>query len=249
VVVIDDLDTLPARLPHDHAHELVERLEHVLRGAGESGILVAASTQRLTGLTSRLVDLLPRRVVLPMPSRADHFAAGGEPDHFSSDAPAGRARFDGLSIQVALAAAPVVAAAPPPSPWAPRGRLTGFVARRSPAARGALAAWEGRGIRIATLEAYAADPSVSADGPLVLTGEPDDWQRHWRVLAEVRADHDLVVDAACGAELRMLTGSRALPPYCEPGRGRAWLMSAGADPVRIVLSPPDLPPDRRGEVS
>lgn len=249
VVVIDDLDMLPARLPHDHAHELVERLEHVLRSAGESGLLVVASTQRLTGVTSRLLDLLPRRVVLPMPSRADHFAAGGEPDHFSSDAPAGRARFDGVSMQVALAPAAAVLPDLPASRWAPRARLTGFVARRSPAARAAVAAWERRGIRIATLDAYAADPGVSADGPLVLTGEPDEWQRHWRVLAEVRADHDLVVDAACGAELRMLTGSRALAPYCEPGRGRAWLMSAGADPVRIVLSTPDVPPDRRGEVS
>jgi S-DNA-T family DNA segregation ATPase FtsK/SpoIIIE len=152
-------------------------------------------------------------------------------------------------VQVAFAPAAVVIPDPPASGWAPRARLTGFVARRSPAARAALAAWERRGIRIATLDAYAADPSVSADGPLVLTGEPDEWQRHWRVLAEVRADHDLVVDAACGVELRMLTGSRALPPYCEPGRGRAWLMSAGADPVRIVLSTPDVPPDRRGEVS
>jgi S-DNA-T family DNA segregation ATPase FtsK/SpoIIIE len=77
---------------------------------------------------------------------------------------------------------------------------------------------------------------MTADGAVLLTGEPDDWQRHWRVLAEVRADHDFVVDASCGAELRLLTGSRTLAPYCEPGRSRAWLMSAGADPVRITLS-------------
>ena len=86
VVVIDDLDTLAARLPHDHALELAERLERVFRGAGESGVLVVASAQRLTGVTARLADLLPRRAVLPMASRADHFAAGGDPAHFAPDA-------------------------------------------------------------------------------------------------------------------------------------------------------------------
>ena len=100
VVVIDDLDTLAARLPHDHAHELVERLERIFRGAGESGILVVASAQRLTGATARLADLLPRRAVLPTSSRADHFAAGGDPAHFAPTAPPGRGRFDGVSVQL-----------------------------------------------------------------------------------------------------------------------------------------------------
>jgi S-DNA-T family DNA segregation ATPase FtsK/SpoIIIE len=128
-------------------------------------------------------------------------------------------------------------------------KLTGFAARRSPAARAALEAWADAGIRVATLDDYAADPSMTADGLLVLTGEPDDWQRHWRVLAEVRADYDLVVDASCGAELRLLTGSRTLAPYCEPGRSRAWLMSAGADPVRIILPGAEPSSVRRTDLS
>ncbi len=235
IVLIDDLDTLSTRLPHDHAAELIERLERVIRGAGESGILVVASTQRLTGAASRLADLLPRRLVLPTASRAAHFAAGGDPAQFAPDAPPGRGRFDGVSVQVAHVPPAPPAVAPAPAPWSPTARLTGFVSRRSPAARAAVSAWAHRGIRNATLDENAADTSMSADGRLVLMGEPDDWQRHWRVLAEIRADHDLVVDASCAADLRLLTGSRALAPYCEPGRARAWLMSAGADPIRIVL--------------
>lgn len=241
VVIIDDIDTLPARFPQDHAQELVERLERVFRGAGESGILIAASAQRLTGATARLADLLPRRITLPTTSRADHFAAGGDPAHFEPDAPPGRARLDGMSVQLAFTDQRPPSEPAARMPWSPTAQLTGFVARRSPAARAALAAWAERGLRVADLDEYAADPSITADGPVVLTGEPDDWQRHWRVLAEVRADHHLVVDASCGAELRLLTGSRILAPYCEPGRGRAWLMSLGADPVRIVLPMPEPP--------
>lgn len=247
VVVIDDLDTIPSRLPHDHAHEAVERLERVLRSAGESRILVVASTQRLTGATARLADLLPRRIVLPMPSRADHFAAGGDPAHFASDSPPGRGRFDGVAVQLAFVPPAASTVGVAPSSWWPRGTLTGFAARRSPAARAALSSWKERGIRIATLDEYVADPAMSAEGRLVVTGEPDDWQRHWRVLAEVRSDHDLVVDASCGAELRLLTGARSLAPYCEPGRGRAWLVAAGAEPIRIVLPGPEAPSVRRAE--
>jgi S-DNA-T family DNA segregation ATPase FtsK/SpoIIIE len=144
---------------------------------------------------------------------------------------------DGLTVQVAQA--PECEAEPrhPLLPWQPQGRLTGVVARRSPAVRTALAAWDEGGARVATLEAYAADPALMADGRVVLIGEPDDWQRHWRTLADVRGDHDLVIDSSCGAEFRMLTGSRELPPYCEPGRGRAWLLSSGDDAVRIALPP------------
>jgi S-DNA-T family DNA segregation ATPase FtsK/SpoIIIE len=249
VVIVDDLDTITSRLPHDHAQEVVERLERVLRGAGEQRILIVASAQRLTGPTARLADLMPKRIVLPTASRADHFSVGGEAAHFEPGAPPGRGRLDGVSVQ--LAHVPLPSRLPPgaAAPWSPHVKLTGFAARRSPAARAALEAWADAGIRVATLDDYAADPSMTADGLLVLTGEPDDWQRHWRVLAEVRADYDLVVDASCGAELRLLTGSRTLAPYCEPGRSRAWLMSAGADPVRIILPGAEPSSVRRTDLS
>ena len=95
------------------------------------------------------------------------------------------------------------------------------------------------------LDAYAADPSATAEGPVVVVGEPDDWQRHWRLLADVRGDHDLVVDTSCAGEYRLLAGTRDLPPYCDQGRGRAWLISAGAAAVRIVLPADEVRPNRR----
>ncbi|MET0735485.1 MAG: FtsK/SpoIIIE domain-containing protein [Microbacterium sp.] len=239
VVVVDDLDAVSSRLPHDHAHELIDRLERVFRGAGDSGILVLASAQRLTGAAARLGELLPRRLVLGTATKADHLAAGGDPAHYSPGAPAGRGRFGGVAVQVAIADDPACAqvstATAGPAPWHPSGPLSGLVARRSPRVSAALAAWAERGIRSVSLDDYAADPSVTAEGPVVLVGDPDDWQRHWRQLASVRADHDLVIDTACAAEYRVLTGSRSLPPFAEPGSGRAWLMSAGAEPARIVL--------------
>lgn len=248
IVCIDDLDAITARLPPDHAQAVVERLEDLLRSAGPGGFLVLASARRLTGPVARVADLFPRRLLLAFPTRSEHLAAGGEADRFRPGAPAGRGVLGGVEVQVALAPALAERPRPASAEWCPSANLTGFVSRRSPAGRAALAEWEARGIRVAGVDAYVADPSITADGPVVVAGEPDDWQRHWRLLSDVRGDHELVVDASCAAELRLLTGARELPPYCEPGRGRAWLVAGGAEPVRIVLPSPELRPIRSSGV-
>lgn len=245
VVCIDDFDSLISRLPPDHAQVVVERLDILVRGAGAGGYLVVVGAHRLAGPLLRLMELLPRRLRLTFPTRSEHLAAGGDPERFEAGAPPGRGDADGVALQIALA--PPAPEAPPPAAdeWAPTAALTGYVTRRSPAARAALDAWEQRGIRCLPIDAYTADPPPGG-GPLVVVGEPDDWQRHWRLLADVRGDHDLVVDSSCGPELRLLTGTREVPPYCEPGRHRAWLIAAGAEPARIVLPSGQIRPVRPG---
>lgn len=245
VVCIDDLDAVVSGFPPDHAQIVVERLEALLREAGGGGFLVAAAVRRLTGPIARLADLFSRRLILGFPTRGDHIAAGGDPARFRGGSAPGRGDLDGVEVQVALAPASATLESPLPTAWHPSAPISGFVSRRSPAARAALGEWSARGVRVVDVDAYAADPSVTADGPVIIAGEPDDWQRHWRLLAEVRGDHDLVIDSACAPELRLLTGIRGVPPYCEPGRGRAWLVAAGADPVRIVLPPAHIRPNRR----
>ncbi|WP_203580438.1 FtsK/SpoIIIE domain-containing protein [Microbacterium hibisci] len=254
-VLFDDLDAVALRLPPEYAHVVLERVEGVVRRAGAAGVLVVGGAHRMTGPVSRLAELFTRRLVLPYPSRMDHVAAGGDAAGFDSAAPAGRGLLDGRCVQIALAPAAAGGRSAgaggegrtPERPWTPRAGVTGFIARRSPGARRALAAWEGDGARVLAVDDYVADPASAAGGPAVVTGEPDDWQRHWRLLADLRGDHDLVVDTSCAAELRALAGFRGVPPYCDPARPRAWLVSAGADPVRIVLPDSDVRPNRRAE--
>lgn len=246
VVIADDLDALAARLPAEYLQVGVERLEGVVRAARAAGALVVMGAHRLAGPSARLADLFGQRLVLPFASRAEHAAVGADPSTFDPDAGPGRGLLGGRAVQIALAPVdgrPLSAPATTP-PWRPRTALTGFIARRSPAARRALAAWESDGVRVAAVDDYAVEPAAEPAGRLVLVGEPDDWQRHWRLLADLRGDHDLVVDASCAAELRVLAGVRGVPPYCEPGRGRAWLISAGDDPVRIALPDTDRTPGR-----
>lgn len=239
VVVFDDLDGTVPRFPPEYAQVIAERIEHVVRAAPDTNALVVAGAHRLAGSVSRLADLFPRRLILPYPTRTDHAAAGGDASAHDPAAPPGRGRLDGRIVQIGLAPAAGPELRRHPTAWVPDARLTGLVARRSPACREALAAWGRHGIIVRDIDAYIADPATEHHAPIVVVGEPDDWQRHWRLLADVRGDHDLVVDASCAAELRVVAGFRGVPPYCEPGRGRAWLMSAGADPVRIVLPDAD----------
>ena len=235
IVVIDDLDILGAALPADYARELTERLERLVRGAGEAEILVLAAVQRLAGGAARLAELLPRRLVLAATSRAEHIAAGGDASHYAPGTPPGRGRLDGRAVQVAVATPRHLPAAHPVVPWQPRSRLSGFIMRRSPGARTAVAAWEREGARVLSLDDFAGEAEWPTGGPLVVAGDAEEWQRHWRTLTSMRSDHDLVIDASCAAEFRPLTGERGLPPYCDPGRGRAWLMSVGGAPRRIIL--------------
>jgi len=234
LVVIDDLDALGAALPPEYARELIERLERIVRSAGAAELLIVASVQRLGGAVARLADLLPKRLVMATASRSEHIAAAGDPAHWAPAIPPGRGRLDGLAIQVATTPHGGGSRPDPVEPWHPRSPLTGFVMRRSPLARAALAAWERGGSRTLSLDEFASDREW-AGAPLVVAGDGDEWQRHWPTLATMRSDHDLVVDASCATELRVLTGERGLPPYCAPGLPRAWLLNRGGAPRRIAL--------------
>jgi S-DNA-T family DNA segregation ATPase FtsK/SpoIIIE len=246
VVLVDDLDAMAVRLPAEYAHAALELLETILRRAPADGVLVVAGAHRVTGVVTRLGDLFERRLLLRYATRIDHAAAGGDPATFQPGSCPGRGRLGDVEVQVALAMRRPDRAAATAAAWQPSATITGFVARRSPSARRAVQGWEAAGARAVNIDDHAASPVVP-DRPLVVVGEPEDWQRQWRLLSEVRGAHDLVVDSACGPELRMLAGVRSLPPYCEPGRGRAWLISAGAEPVRIVLPEADLRPIRRAD--
>lgn len=243
VIVLDDLDGLVGRFPGDHARIFVEAVEDVVRAARERGILIVASMQRVAGAAARTAELFHRRLLLSLPSRADHVAAGGDPAHHVARAPAGRGRLDDVRVQIALPrTVPGPVGFGTAAAWFPEAPFTGLVARRTPAVRAALECWEREGAIIVGVEDAA--PVLASGERLVAIGEPDEWQRKWPLLTRARVEHDLVIDASCAAEVRLLTGFREPPPFCRTGAPRGWLMRSGADPVRIVLPAADSRADR-----
>ncbi|MFI8631332.1 FtsK/SpoIIIE domain-containing protein [Microbacterium sp. NPDC077663] len=229
-VLLDDLDVLLAGLPGEYGAAAAETLERAVRSARTRGIRIALTTHRVGGGVGRLLELVPRRIILGTGSRADHVAAGGESSDYRPDLPPGRGRMGRTLVQLADAGGTAFASAgDPPSTWLPGRRAAAVVIPAGSRLRRVMSQWERWGIPVTPV---GADAALSRGG--VVVGPPDAWLAQWRLLAAARADADLVIDAACTAEYRALTGSRDLPPFAVPGAGRAWL-HAPDRPVRRVL--------------
>lgn len=233
VVAVDDLDALLAALPGEYGAVAAEALEAAVRGARGRGIRIAMTTQRVGGAVGRVLDLVPRRLILGTGSRADHVAAGGEGVDFAADLPPGRGRLGRTLVQVVDGSAtlPVAMTGAPPV-WQPGRRPAAVVVPAGTRMRRLTAAWERLGIPVRPVDGAAA----LARGEVVI-GPPDAWLAQWRLLAAARADADLVVDASCAAEYRPLTGTRELPPFAAPGTGRAWLHAPDRPVRRVRLDP------------
>ncbi|MFG6504247.1 FtsK/SpoIIIE domain-containing protein [Microbacterium sp. P05] len=234
-VFVDDVDALAGRLSGDYARAASEELERWIRGAGDLGIRIFASAQRLTGVAGRLADLFPRRLVLATASRADHLAAGGEGADFVADLPPGRGTLDRRTVQVAVTdAGDAPAAVPATASWDPPPGVTGYVVRHAPP--GLLERWERTGVRLRAVDGAGEVTEAEPGGRVVVIGDPEQWMSHPRLLTQVRNLHVLVIDVSCAADYRLLTGDREPPPYCAPGRGRAWECPAGRRVRRVALT-------------
>ncbi|WOF22095.1 FtsK/SpoIIIE domain-containing protein [Microbacterium betulae] len=245
LLVVDDVDALLGRYPHDYAQIVAERLEGLVRDAGELRMTVLLTTARITGAVSRIIDPLPRRALLALATRAEHAAAGGDGASFVPGRPPGRGVLDGGEVQFALAPDAASAPAdrqrsPEPRPWRPTAEMTALVVRAPHRRRVALAEGWGADVRIVLVDEIATGIPLgrlaeAGAHPVVVAGDPESWQRQWGLLQEARARLPIVVGAECAAELRAVTGERELPPYARTRASRAWLLADGRPPERIVL--------------
>lgn len=234
-ILIDDADAIAVRLPGEYGAAWVAAIERTCRDARSRGVVVVLSVARISGGLGRVIDLLPHRALLGMPTRADHVAAGGESADFVADLPPGRGRWGRHAIQFAIAAESVREGAAPAAPgidFAVGGAL-GFVVAPGPAAREIRAAAERAGRHVRAAEEVASSALAPGD---VIIASAEEWLAQWRLLAHVRAEATLIVDAECAGEYRALTTRRELPPLVETGRARAWLLAPG-EPVRRVILP------------
>lgn len=232
LVLADDVDLLCARLPVEYASAARDRLERLVREARSRRIQVAVSLQRAVGGLSRVIDGLPTRFLLAQPTREDFAAAGGNPAQWERFPP-GRGRWTGAQgshVVQAVWEPPGEEAVPTaPTTWRP-GRLPGaWVAPDTARARAIAGEWGARDIRGLGADT-AAVPWAAGD---ILWGTPDAWLADWRRWATARAHAEILIDTACAAEYRTLTGRRDLPPYAEPHGDRAWLLR-GEEEVRRV---------------
>lgn len=238
-VLIDDADLALSRLPAEHAGEWVAALDRLAREARSRGLLLVLSAARVAGPLGRLIDLLPSRAILALPSRSDHVAAGGEAPDFVAGALPGRGRWGRTLVQFALPtgddavradAITVASARRSTAEWMPGVQPAAIVIPAGPRADGVRAVCERAGARV-----VAVEDAATLEPGFVLIGSPEAWLAQWRLLSTARARADLVVDAACAGEYRALTGRRELPPYAQPAAARAWLHHPDGAVRRVIL--------------
>ncbi|MCM3779182.1 FtsK/SpoIIIE domain-containing protein [Microbacterium hydrocarbonoxydans] len=239
LILCDDIDAVHGALPSEYAVAFLQMWERLLRG--DAGTSVALSASRWGGPATRVLELLPRRVVLQLPSRADHVAAGGDASTFERDRPPGRALIDGREVQVAwtpeqpLHASSRRRMARSVRSWAPSRPLTAVVTA------GAAAVVETLHLsfpdaRVVRAEDVASASEMGREGiPWILVDEADVWQRQRMLWHRLREEGEILVRAENAPELRHLVGVRDLPPYALVHAGRVWSVIGAERPRRLVL--------------
>ena len=231
VVLGDDLDALTAALPPEYGQQFVHRWEQVLRAARGTTFVLTAT--RASGALGRVLDLLPRRVLLRMPNRMEHLAAGGESSGFVRDRAPGRARMGDHEVQLAWVDESEVdrTAAPSMAAWAPTSAITGVV---SPGAEEVIARMRDA---YPACEVVAVGTEPKGVGPrCIVVADAETWQRNWPVWQRVRSVGEVLIRCEHPADLRQLVGARELPPYARPHAGRAWSVIGPRAPRRVHLT-------------
>ncbi len=215
LVLVDDLDSLLARLPGEHRSSFVERFGELLRDGPSRGIHVAAAAQRLAGDLTSLAGLIPSRLLLAHPSRQDFVLAGGEGSHFLPKLEPGGALWRGDRVQVGIGAptrqrdAPARVSGPTP------GRHLAIVSSRAATLARPLSAL-GEVIELAASREDLATALATASQPAVILGDVDEWQSRWGALGALRSVADILFEGCSAADFRALTRSRTLPPPLLP---------------------------------
>lgn len=252
LILCDDVDRLLAAYPTDYSLAFADRLEQFVRAAENRCIVLTAG--RATGATSRVLEALPERMLLRLPTRSEHLAAGGETASFLRDRPPGRGHLALREVQVAWV--PSAGEADDGDRWGegeywqPERRLVGVIGNGSvrllDGLRAAFPEWEvvpaGAGVTGTassgpepTGDVPAADAHASVPLGSIIVGDGEAWQRDWGRWQRVRAEGEVLVLAECAAQLRTLVGMRELPPYARPHRARAWRVLDSRPPTRVVL--------------
>ncbi|MDQ1582051.1 MAG: segregation ATPase FtsK/SpoIIIE, family [Microbacteriaceae bacterium] len=260
LVLVDDLDSLHARIGEEYQQALIDMIGTLLRDGPAARVHVVATAQRLPGPLQGLLPLFGDRLILRMSSRQEHVLAGGEHSLFDGTARPGAGTRRGRRVQLASSGTPTgshgqaaggLVSQPfePPGSAPPIGFSGGgryLLISRAPVRRAAeLRAALGETARVIELGAQpingrmvdpGADELLASDGPVIVVGDPDAWQAQWTALSTLRARATLIFDGCSLAEVRLIARRRELPPLLGPGRDRVWLCDPEGRFFRASLS-------------
>src|SRR5690606_17463562 len=166
-----------------------------------------------SGQVSRVIEALPRRILLRLGTKIEHLAAGGENDSFRRDRTPGRGRMDDLEMQIVwtdpqipmrgTASDARSAARKSAEKWAPGARVVGVVA---PGVRRAIDAlrseYPGCDVMRVGEDQDDAKEGMQNDTPSILVGDAESWQRHWALWQRIKLEGEMLILSESASELR-----------------------------------------------
>ncbi|RNE63676.1 FtsK/SpoIIIE domain-containing protein [Cryobacterium tepidiphilum] len=238
LLLLDDFDAVFARWAPDYQAAAVDRLGVLLRQGREAGLTVVITVQRLGGQLGSLAALCPETLLLRLPHREEHRAAGGDPARYDPALPPGGGYWRGSRVQLVE---------PPRTHDREPGDSDSAVERIS-AGRAVLVVSSGPARTAAELRARRGGAAVlelgtGRSGQLelqelgagtALVGDPDAWQAHFGLLAALRTRTDIVFDGCTLGDYRLISRRRDLPPALAPHRARLWLLGPDGEVRRAV---------------
>jgi S-DNA-T family DNA segregation ATPase FtsK/SpoIIIE len=105
LVLVDDLDSLYARIGEEYQQALIDMVGTLLRDGPAVSVYLVATAQRLPGPLQGLLPLFGDRLILRMSSRQEHVLAGGEHSLFDGKAVPGAGTRGGHRVQLARSGA------------------------------------------------------------------------------------------------------------------------------------------------
>jgi hypothetical protein len=212
-------------------------------------LYLVVAVQRLAGALQPLPTLCRSSLLLRLPNRQEHSAAGGVAWLFDDALPPGGGSWQGARIQLLrpdpATASMAPAAATPGIAVDPNHTLVVVSAAPARSAATLRSMLGGRGTVVDIAGAAARgdgrlDVSESGGGT-AFVGDADSWQAQWGLLGALRARANVVFDGCSLSDYRMISRRRDLPPPLAPGRNRVWVLTPGGEVHRASLAP--FPPD------
>lgn len=242
LLLIDDLDALIGSLPEEYAFAFAEIVSALLREGGRVGIHLVITARRLGSSIQSIAVLCDSRLLLRLPNKQEHVAAGGEVAEFDAALTAGGGYWRGNRVQVALApesatrdgrnGSKTVAVHSGWEHWHGWIVVTARPAELSRRLNAGLAAGERtasvpRGWEVVCLDGRptAALTVTAAAQGRVLIADVETWQSQWGLLAALKTSMPLVFDGCGTAEFRALTRERRLPPLIASASAAVWILT------------------------
>jgi S-DNA-T family DNA segregation ATPase FtsK/SpoIIIE len=248
LLLIDDLDSLLGSLPEEYSFAFVDALSALLREGGRVGVHLVITARRLGSSVQPIAVLCDSRLLLRLPNKQEHVAAGGEAAEFDARLGAGGGYWHGNRVQMgipALRSLGTRSVDTSPQPQWDRWQVWAIVSTR-PADTARLLAearssggsalpedWEviELGVRSSLTAGELAVGSTSRGR--VIVADVETWQSHWALIGGLKASTPILFEGCSTTEFRAVSALRQLPPPISPQSGAVWMLAPGGEISRV----------------